>query len=90
VLTLLVAVLGGTCEAESRDMGGLYVAMSRPIVRDSLSPLWYVMVSTKTTCGGNVPYRGWLGVTMLALPPRQPGIGVLQQCRNRRAWHQGP
>jgi hypothetical protein len=52
------------------------VVTTRPIVIDSPSPYWHGVASSKTVCGGDVSYRGWCGVTVHALTPRQAGTGV--------------
>jgi hypothetical protein len=52
------------------------VVTTRPIVIDSPSPYWHAVASSKTVCGGDVSYRGWCGVTVHALTPRQAGTGV--------------
>jgi hypothetical protein len=62
-----------------------YVATPRPTIRDSSSPLRRVVESSEIVCGGDVPYRGWRGVTVSALPLCQPGTSVLLSC----AWQEG-
>jgi hypothetical protein len=69
---------------ESEDTEGHMWRRPVPFIRDLLSSLWLVVVSSKTVFGGDMPYHGWHGVTVSALPPRQLSTSVLLP----RAWQE--